>query len=108
MSYISALIKRPGEIPRHVNLSDSLEALQKSVDGYIETIKIANDLVILCDEDGKLKEKPYNCTICGYELVGDIVIVGMDGGEFADLPVDWKILKKLLPRLWEVNDAKRT
>lgn len=107
MSYISALIKRPGEIPRHVNLSNSLEALQKSVDGYIETVTIARDLVVLCDEEGRLKEKPYNCTICGCDFVGDIVIVGRSGTEFQDLPVEWKILKKMLPSLWEVKDAER-
>lgn len=107
MSYISALIKRPGEIPRHVNLSNSLEALQKSVDGYIETVTIARDLVVLCDEEGRLKDKPYNCTICGCDFVGDIVIAGRDGEEFADLPVEWKILKKMLPSLWEVKDAER-
>lgn len=108
MNMISALIKRPGEIPRHVNLSNRLEALQKSVDGYIETVTLTNDLVILCDEEGRIKGKPYNCSICGYDFVGDIVIVGRDGEEFADLPVEWKILKKLLPRLWEVDDAKGT
>ena len=107
MSYISALIKRPGEIPRHVNLSNSLEALQKSVDGYIETVTIARDLVVLCDEEGRLKDKPYNCTICGCDFVGDIVIAGRDGEEFADLPVEWNILKKMLPSLWEVKDAER-
>ena len=35
---ISALLKRPGDIPRHVNVSNSLEALQKNVEGYFETI----------------------------------------------------------------------
>jgi hypothetical protein len=39
-SMISALTKRPGERPRHVNISNSLEALQKNVDGYIEVVTL--------------------------------------------------------------------
>ena len=99
---ISALVKRPGEIPRHVNVSNSLEALQKNVSGYIETVTLADDLVVICDEEGRLKNKPYNCRICGIDFVGEILIVGTDGEEFADLPCDWNHLKILLPQLWEV------
>lgn len=98
---ISALIKRPCETPKHVNLSDRIESLQKTVGGYIEQIRITRDMVLLCDEDGKLKELPYNCTVCGVDYVGTIVIVGYDADGFADLPVDWKTMKKLLPQLWK-------
>lgn len=99
---ISALLKRPGEIPRHVNVSNSLEALQKNVEGYIETVTLAEDLVIICNEEGLIKDMPYNCEICGFKFVGPILMVGRKGTEFADLPVDWKTMKKLFPNLWEV------
>lgn len=102
MSFISALIKRPGELPRHVNVSNSLEALQKNVEGYIETVTISDDLVVICNEEGRLRGLPYNCTICGFDFVGPILMVGRDGDEFADLPVKWDRMKKLFPKLWEV------
>lgn len=102
---ISALLKRPGEIPRHVNVSNSLDALQKNVEGYIETVTLAEDLVIICNEEGLIKGMPYNCTICGYDFVGPILIVGRKGTEFADLPVDWKTMKILLANLWEKTDG---
>lgn len=101
MSFISALIKRPGELPRHVNVSNSLEALQKNVEGYIETVTISDDLVVICNEEGRLHGLPYNCTICGFDFVGPILMVGRDGDEFADLPVKWDMMKKLFPNLWE-------
>ena len=107
MSMISALLKRPGEIPRHVNVSNSLEALQKNVEGYIEVITLAEDLVIICNEEGLIKDMPYNCEICGFDFVGPILIVGRKGTEFADLPVDWKTMKKLFPDLWRENNGKR-
>lgn len=98
---IDALTKRPGCPPRHVWVSNSLEALQKAVGGHIEVVRLATNLVVICDEEGRLKGREYNCSICGMDFVGDIVIVGTDGEEFADLPVKWEVLKVLLPQLWE-------
>lgn len=100
MAFISALVKRPGEPPRHVNVSNSLETLQKNVGGYIEAVTIATDLVIICNEEGLLRGLPYNCSICGVDFVGTILMVGRDGEEFADLPCTWSEMKKLFPQLW--------
>ena len=101
MDFISALVKRPGEPPRHVNVSNSLEAFQKNVGGYIETVTLARDLVIICNEEGLLLDLPYNCTIRGVDFVGPILMVGVKGDEFADLPVSWPDLKRLFPQLWK-------
>lgn len=101
MGYISVLIKRPGEPPRHVNVSNKLETLQKNVDGYIETVTLATDMVIICNEEGRLRGLPENCTICGVPFCGTIIIAGIDGDEFSDLPCSWSDMKKLLPNLWE-------
>lgn len=97
---ISALAKRPGEAPRPVKLQHSLEALQRSVGGYIEAVTLTADLVILCDEEGRLKGKPFNCVICGVDFVGDILLVGREGEEFADLPVGPDSLRSAMPGLW--------
>ena len=96
---ISALAKRPGEAPRPVKLQHSLEALQRSVGGYIEAVTLAADLVILCNEEGRLKGKPFNCVICGVDFVGDILLVGREGMEFADLP-EPDSLRSAMPGLW--------
>lgn len=101
MSYISVLLKRPGQIPRHVNVSNRLEALQKNVDGRIETLTIAKDLVVICNEEGKEIGLPYNCRICGVDFVGTILMAGVKGDEFDDLPATWKEMKEMFPRLWE-------
>ena len=101
MSFISVLLKRPGQIPRHVNVSNSLEALQKNVDGKIETLTIAKDLVVICNEEGKDIGLPYNCRICGVDFVGTILMAGVKGDEFDDLPATWKEMKERFPRLWE-------
>lgn len=101
---ISALVKQPGRVPYHTNISNSLEALQKEVGGYIEAVTLASNLVIICNEEGKLLGLPYNCTICGEDFVGTILMVGRDGEEFADLPLEWAGMKALFPEMWEVDE----
>ena len=100
---IYAISKRPGCPPRSVWVSNTLENLQRNVGGYIEAVTIAADACIICDEEGRLKGKPYNCTICGVDFVGDILLVGVKGEDFADFPVGFQVAKKLFPELWEVS-----
>lgn len=98
---ISVLIKDPGKNPRHVYIENSLKNLQNTVGGYIETLTLADDAVIICNEEGRLQGLPYCCTICGVDLVGTVVIAGVDGEEFADLPGDFKGWKRMFASLWE-------
>ena len=103
---ISALSKRPGEPPRHVWVSNNLEAMQKAVEGYIEAITVSRgdgrDLVIICNEEGKLRGMAQNVTIYGEDFVGPILVVGVDGEDFDDLPLTWQEMKTLYSEFWEV------
>lgn len=101
MDKIRAITKQPGGRPMHVWITPTLENLQRYVGGYIETLTIASDLVIICNEEGRLLGLPYTCTVCGADLVGDIIVCGVKGDEFADLPCSYGELKRLLPSLWE-------
>lgn len=97
---IRVLSKRPGQLPRSVWMANSLKNFQTAVGGYIETVTLAEDLVIICNEEGRLMGLPYNCDICGVSFVGDIIIAGVNGEEFADLPIDYKSAKRLFGWLW--------
>jgi hypothetical protein len=57
---IKCIVKRPDEQFGHVTwVSDSLENLQKTVGGYIETVSISDhELVLIVDEEGKLRDMP--------------------------------------------------
>lgn len=107
MKKISVLIKEPGKKPRYVCISDSLTNLQKTVDGYIETVTIAKDLVVICNEEGLIRNLPYNCTICGATLCGTIIMCGVDGDKFADLPCSWDVIKRLFPALFETQEKEK-
>lgn len=101
MNKIKVIIKEPGKLPRVTNISDSLENLQRTVGGYIETVTLENECVIICDEEGRIKGKPHNCSICGVDFVGTIMICGVSGDAFADIPIDFNTVKLLFPELWE-------
>lgn len=86
---MKVIIKRTFEpVGRLIDIPNELKPLQEAVGGYLEAVTLASDLTILCDEDGRLKGKIHNCTICGYEFVGTILAVGVDGEEFTDVPID--------------------
>lgn len=83
---ILVLIKEPGKPARVEPLFDNtLEAFQQAVGGYIETVTIATDLVIICNEEGRLMGLPDNVTLFGVPFVGTIVIAGAKGEEFTSL-----------------------
>jgi hypothetical protein len=103
MRKLDVFVKRPGEKPFHTAISDTLENLQRYVGGYIEVFPVATDFVIICNEEGKINDSKYNCTILGEPLFGDLIFAGVDGEDFADVPIDFKTFKKLFPELWEVK-----
>lgn len=83
---IMVLIKRPGEATELEPLFDNdLKAFQKTVGGYIETVTVTPEIVIICNEEGKLKGLPYNVTIGYQDFVGTIIVAGVREDEFASL-----------------------
>lgn len=83
---ILVMIKRPGEAPvLEPQFENTLEAFQKAVGGYIETYTLTPELVVICNEEGKLQGLPYNVTIGREDFVGTIVVAGVNGDEFASL-----------------------
>ncbi len=83
---IEVIIKRPGESPVKKTISNRLDSLQAIVGGCIEMVTLASDLVIICNEEGRIMGLPYNCDICGISFVGPIIFAGVNEDEFADVP----------------------
>lgn len=78
------LRKKPGQDFEHIDIPNTLEALQKEVEGYIEVVPIGDDAVIICNEEGRLLDLPFNIEINDYRLVGTILIAGTNGEELTD------------------------
>lgn len=104
---ISVLIKDPGKKPRHVWIQDSLENLQRTVEGKIEAVTLMREtderagIVLIVNEEGIPLGLDYNADIYGIKVYGTIIICGGKSGEFVSLPLDWDDMKKLFPMLWE-------
>lgn len=83
---MKAIRKKPGCAPEIIEVENTLKALQREVNGYIETVTIASDAVIICNEEGRILGLPDNCRVCGVDFVGTVLIVGTKGDEFCDVP----------------------
>ena len=83
---MKAIRKKPGCAPEIIEVENTLKALQREASGYIETVTIASDAVIICNEEGRLHGLPYNCCVFGTSFVGTVLVVGTKGEEFCDVP----------------------
>lgn len=85
---MKALIKNPGdESFREIITENDLKSLQRLVGGYIETVTLATDACVICNEEGRIMGMQPNCNYCGIDFVGPILIVGVDEADFCDCPM---------------------
>ena len=83
------MVVKPNELPKEEIIKNTLKAKQEIVGGNIELAYLENDdsVVLICNEEGKIKELPANRDI-GYDIiVGNMIIAGDDSetGEFVSL-----------------------
>lgn len=103
---MKVLLKKVGEAPKEVECENALSAFQKLVGGFIEHLKINETLGVLVNEEGKLAGLPYNCTIFGERLMGDIVFIGYNGEEnFGDVqPGSEWVIKYITRDDWRAGE----
>jgi hypothetical protein len=102
---IKVIIKKPeDEFGRLVEVENELEVFQSIVGGYIETMGYKN-LVIICNEEGKLRGLQPNVVLGREMLVGTIIVCGASGDEFSDIPIDFKKWEQIVnmsgTRVWK-------
>lgn len=108
---LDVFVKQPGKAPRHTAVSNSLKALQNYVEGFIEVYPLdtierdgkRKDIIVICNEEGRIIPLEWNCRFGPVDFVGPIIICGLDenGEEFDDVPLNWAEFKKMYPQLWE-------
>ena len=100
---ILVVIKDPGQEPRVDPLFDNtLEAFQKAVGGYIETVTVFRDLVLIVNEEGRILGLPYNCHFCGMPIYGPVVAAFTRGVNFASIPAS--CVPMIMKELKEENE----
>lgn len=86
---IKVVVQNPGEISRIVTIPNTLEALQELVGGYIEPHHICGSLVLVMDEDGRLKGLPENVRCVQYgTIVGSVFITADQDEDFRSLTTE--------------------
>lgn len=99
MEKIKVIIKRPDELFGHITwISNTLENLQRNVGGYIETVTLQRNpkILMICNEEGKINDLPYNFQMPMDMIFGDVIICGAAGDEFSDIPIDMATWKRML------------
>ena len=89
-------VKMPGHQPEERDIDGSLSSLQGIVEGYIEVIPLSEDVAMVINEEGKLREMTVNFAFRGDLIVGPVVFVGIDGEEFTNAPSMKRVLDALL------------
>lgn len=86
------LVVPPEKVPEEMEISGSLESMQKVVGGLIQAIYPFEDPVALvCNEEGKLLGLPWNRALYDsddnlYEIIaGTFFICGIDSSDFCSL-----------------------
>lgn len=81
-----AIVKLVGEKPQVIDVKNTLKALQNVVGGYIQTIFLFDNIILICNDSGKLLDMKPNFSL-GYDtIVGPALFVSFDGtDDFIDL-----------------------
>lgn len=88
---IRVLVVEPGKDPEVRVIENSLEGIQQIVQGYIECVmlhdKAGEDLVLICNEEGKIRNLPMNAAVAEIDdvIFGTFLIASTDRDEFASL-----------------------
>ena len=86
-----AIIKEVGKFPQIKEIENTLDTLKELVGGYIEVLRLDDDILLICNEEGKLQGLPPNFAMGNDVIVGTVVFVSFDGKEDFTSLNDWQI-----------------
>lgn len=92
---LKAIVKEPGKEPEEFIVADDYKELKSIVGGHLESVTVEEGLVVLCDDEGRLNGKPYNCWFDGINFVGTIVVLGSKDENFDHCPISLDEFREL-------------
>lgn len=87
--------KEPGKPMVYKSIGRSIEEVQNLIGGLVEPVYY-DSVVILCDEEGRLKKLPFNFYLGNTPIVGSVIVCGKDNYDLADIGVIPESLKSAL------------
>lgn len=83
------MLKQPKWNPITLVVKNELATYQRLVGGYVEAIDVGEGVVMLCDEEGALKQNSINLIYAdSVYIFGTVIFVGTDGEDFVSLTAD--------------------
>ena len=85
MKKLKVLLVCPNELPKEIEIENTLKAKQDLVEGLIEVFYINDkeDICLICNEEGKIHNLKPNRFIGNELIYGNIIVIG-DDYEFGD------------------------
>ncbi len=106
---IKCLLVEPNKLPKEIEIKKELEEYQRLVGGWIEEVYLPfdDDIVIICNEEGKINGMELNRDIGRDIIAGPFLIVGddYDNADFKSLTQEQVDKYKLF---FNENSIKRT
>lgn len=82
---IRVIVKEPGKPAEAREIENNLETLQELVGGYIEDVRIGSNLLVIVNEEGKLKHLDFNFVL-GFDIIcGTAVFTASEGEDLSSL-----------------------
>lgn len=78
MESVKVIIFEPNRKGYIKTIPNTLKSFQEVVGGYIECVPLDENILICCDEEGRLKGKAVNRTVSGISFAGTIVVTAYD------------------------------
>ena len=85
---LKIVLKKVGENPEIMNIENTLERKQELVGGLIEVVPVLENVLLICNEEGKLDNLLPNLIFPYDYIAGGCFFVGDDykNGDFKSLP----------------------
>lgn len=96
MSKIKVIVVEPNKEPYIKEIEHTLENLQSLVGGLIEFINLEDDIDIICNEEGKLKNLEFNRILGNDIIAGTFIIAGVNQKKGATISIPENKIKKYL------------
>ena len=78
---MKVIIKEVKKQPKVADIENELTVFQKLVGGYIEVVRLDDDILLICNEEGKIQGLQPNFSVGRDVIVGTAVFVAFDGEE---------------------------
>lgn len=102
------VVKKVGQKPEVKEIQGTLEEYKEIVGGYIECFPVFDNVLCVCNEEGKLKGLPINFIFGGDIIVGDVFFVAAGEEDFESLDnYQIKVIMNIMNTMMAIERARK-